>query len=304
MTDLSRSIPTVRRLGKTGLEVSAMAWGMWRFAGDDLDAATARVEAALDAGINFFDPADIYGAGAGGGFGAAEALLGRVFARAPSLRKGVVLATKGGIQMGVPYNSSADYLVAACEASLQRMGVDRVELYQIHRPDSLAHPAEVAAAFDKLRAAGKIAEAGVSNYAPSQVAALRAHLPFELASTQPEFSALAIAPLSDGVLDQAMEIGLGVMAWSPLGGGRLGGDSDDPRVKAVAAALDEIAQRQGVSRASVAYAWIMAHPSAPIAIVGSQRPERIAQSVESLKVRLSRAEWYAVLTASRGVRLP
>jgi predicted oxidoreductase len=303
MSDLSRSTTSRRKLGKTGLEVSALAWGMWRFAGDDLDAATTRVEAALQAGIDFFDTADIYGAG-GAGFGTAEALLGRVFARAPSLRQGVVLATKGGIEMGVPYNSSAAYLVAACEASLKRLGVERVELYQIHRPDSLAHPAEVAAAFDQLRSAGKIAEAGVSNYTPSQVAALRAHLPFELASTQPEFSALTIAPISDGVLDQAMQHGMGVMAWSPLGGGRLGGALDDARVTAVATALDEIAARQGVSRASVAYAWIMAHPSGAIPIVGSQQPERIASSAEALKVSLSRAEWYAILTASRGERLP
>ena len=303
MSDLSRSTTSRRKLGKTGLEVSALAWGMWRFAGDDLDAATARVEAALAAGIDFFDTADIYGAG-GDGFGAAEALLGRVFARAPSLRQNIVLATKGGIEMGVPYNSSAAYLVAACEASLKRLGVERVELYQIHRPDSLAHPAEVAAALDQLRSAGKIAEAGVSNYTPPQVAALRAYLPFELASTQPEFSALAIAPISDGVLDQAMQHGMGVMAWSPLGGGRLGGASDDKRVQTVATALDEIAERQGVSRASVAYAWIMAHPSGAIPIVGSQQPERIAESVEALKVSLSRAEWYAVLTASRGERLP
>ena len=303
MSDLSRSTTSRRKLGKTGLEVSALAWGMWRFAGDDLDAATARVEAALSAGIDFFDTADIYGAG-GDGFGAAEALLGRVFARAPSLRQNIVLATKGGIEMGVPYNSSAAYLIAACEASLKRLGVERVELYQIHRPDSLAHPAEVAAAFEQLRTAGKIAEAGVSNYTPSQVAALRAHLPFELASTQPEFSALTIAPISDGVLDQAMQHGMGVMAWSPLGGGRLGGASDDKRVQTVATVLDEIAGRQGVSRASVAYAWIMAHPSGAIPIVGSQQPERIAASVEALKVSLSRAEWYAVLTASRGERLP
>ena len=303
MSDLSRSTTSRRKLGKTGLEVSALAWGMWRFAGDDLDAATARVEAALAAGIDFFDTADIYGAG-GDGFGAAEALLGRVFARAPSLRQNIVLATKGGIEMGVPYNSSAAYLIAACEASLKRLGVERVELYQIHRPDSLAHPAEVAAAFEQLRTAGKIAEAGVSNYTPSQVAALRAHLPFELASTQPEFSALTIAPISDGVLDQAMQHGMGVMAWSPLGGGRLGGASDDKRVQTVATVLDEIAGRQGVSRASVAYAWIMAHPSGAIPIVGSQQPERIAASTEALKVSLSRAEWYAVLTASRGERLP
>ena len=296
--------PTRRTLGKAGPVVSPMAWGMWRFTGEDLDAATARVEAALAAGINFFDTADIYGLSRTGGFGAAEALLGRVFARAPSLRAGIVLATKGGIEVGVPYNSSADYLVGACEASLKRMGVERVELYQIHRPDSLAHPAEVAAAFERLRTAGKIGEAGVSNYTPAQVAALRAHMPFPLASTQPEFSALAIEPVSDGVLDQAMEFGLTVMAWSPLGGGRLGGLANDAHAAAVAEVLDALSHRHEVSATSIAYAWIMAHPARPIPIVGSQQPGRIADSVEALKVSLTRAEWYSVLTAARGAPLP
>ena len=281
-----------------------MAWGMWRFAGDDLDAATARVEAALEAGINFFDTADIYGLGRAG-FGAAEALLGRVLARAPALRGRMVLATKGGIEPGVPYNSSADYLTGACEASLRRLGVERVDLYQIHRPDSLAHPAEVAAAFDRLRAAGKIAEAGVSNYTPAQVAALAAHMPFPLASTQPEFSPLTIEPLSDGVLDQAMELGLTVMAWSPLGGGRLGAQgSGDQRVIALTDTLNQLAHKHGVAPAAIAYAWIMAHPARPIPIVGTQNPDRIRASAEALTVKLSRAEWYSILTVSRGKPLP
>ena len=280
-----------------------MAWGMWRFAGDDLAAATARVEAALEAGINFFDTADIYGGRAG--FGAAETLLGRVLAASPALRGKMVLATKGGIQPGVPYNSSTDYLVGACEASLKRLGVEQVELYQIHRPDSLAHPAEVAAAFDKLRTAGKIAEAGVSNYTPAQVAALAAHMPFPLASTQPEFSPLAIEPVSDGVLDQAMQLGLSVMAWSPLAGGRLGAQgSADQRVISLTDTLDQLAHKHGVASASIVYAWIMAHPSRPIPIVGSQNPDRIRASAEALGVQLSRAEWYSILTVSRGAPLP
>jgi predicted oxidoreductase len=282
-----------------------MAWGMWRLAGDDLASATARVEAALEAGINFFDTADIYGPDNGEPFGAAEALLGRVLAAAPSLRERMIIATKGGIEMGVPYNSSAEYLVNACEASLRRLGVERVELYQIHRPDSLTHPAEVAGAFEKLRVAGKIAEAGVSNYTTAQVAALAAHMPFPLASIQPEFSALTIGPVSDGVLDQAMELGLGVMAWSPLGGGRLGGAGvADARAKAVIGALDVLAKDHRASREAIAYAWIMAHPAKPIPIVGSQRPERIAASAEALNIALSRTEWYGVLTAAREEPLP
>ena len=284
--------------------MSPLAWGMWRFRGDDLDASTALVETALDTGINLFDTADIYGPDNGEAFGAAEALLGRVFARDPGLRGRMVLATKGGIEMGVPYNSSAAYLVAACEASLRRLGVDHIDLYQIHRPDSLAHPAEVARALDDLRRAGKIGEAGVSNHTPAQVAALAAHLPFRLAAIQPEFSPLAIEPISDGVLDQAMQMGLGVLAWSPLGQGRLGAPAPEGRAGAVAAVLDTLAADHGVSRTAMAYAWILAHPARPIPIVGSQQAARIREAAQALTVTLTRAEWYRVLTAARGTPLP
>ncbi len=279
--------------------VSPMAWGMWRYSGDDVKAGRDRVEAALEAGLTFMDTADIYGPDNGEGFGAAEALLGRVFADSPGLRDRIVLATKAGIEMGVPYNSSASYLVSACEASLRRMGVERVELFQIHRPDTLAHPAEVAGALDRLRQAGKIAEAGVSNHTTAQVAALRTHMTFPLASVQPEFSAACIAPLYDGVLDQAQELNLGVMAWSPLGGGRLVGAGSH-----ITDALDAVAKARGATREAAALAWIMAHPARPIPIVGSQRPDRIRASADALDIQFSRAEWYAVLTAARGEPLP
>ncbi len=295
--------PEWRALGQSGLRVSPLAWGMWRFCGGDAAAGAALVHAALEAGITLFDTADIYGPDNGEAFGAAEALLGAVLAREPALRARMVLATKGGIEMGVPYNSSARYLVSACEASLRRLGVEQVELYQIHRPDVLAHPAEVARALTALREAGKIREAGVSNYSATQIRALVAHLPFPLAAVQPEFSALSIGPLADGVLDLAQELGLGVLAWSPLGGGRLG-VPQDARAVAVAGVLDRLAAREGVSRSAVAYAWIMAHPAGCIPIVGSQQVARIAEAPAALRVRLSRADWYEVLTAARGEKLP
>ena len=267
------------------MAVSPLAWGMWRFRGEDLAAATTLVETALEAGINLFDTADIYGPDNGEPFGAAEALLGRVFAADPGLRNRMVLATKGGIEMSVPYNSSAAYLTAACEASLRRLGVDHIDLYQIHRPDSLAHPAEVARALDDLRRSGKIGEAGVSNHTPAQVAALVAHLPFKLATIQPEFSALVIEPVSDGVLDQAMQLGLGVLAWSPLGQGRLAVDAPEGRPGQVAAVLDSLATDHGVSRTAMAYAWIMAHPARPIPIVGSQQSARIREAIRAMTAR-------------------
>jgi predicted oxidoreductase len=276
---------------------------MWRFAGEDVAAAEARVQAALDAGVTLFDTADIYGPDNGEPFGAAEALLGKVLARNPTLATRMVIATKGGISMGVPYDSSAGHLAAAIDASLRRLGVDQVALWQIHRPDLLTHPAEAARALETAHAAGKIGAIGVSNFTASQVAALAAHSALPLVSTQPEFSPLALGSLFDGVLDQAMARDMTVLAWSPLGGGRLG-DPRDERTRAVAAALDVKAEACGVSRAAAAYSWIMAHPSRAIPIVGAQTLARIAEIPNAYRPTWTRAEWYAVLVASMGVSLP
>ena len=292
-----------RDLGKSGITVGPIAWGMWRFRGTDAKSARTLVEVALEAGIDLFDTADIYGPDNGEPFGAAEDLLGKVLAEAPGLRDRFVLATKGGIEMGTPYNSSPAYLAGAVEASLRRLGVERIDLWQIHRPDHLAHPEETARTFETLTAQGKVRAFGVSNHTPAQTAALMAHVRVPLATIQPEFSPLVIDALSDGVLDQALEHGLGVLAWSPLAGGRLAVPSE-PRALAVAKALTTVAEEFGVSVSAAAYAWIMAHPSAAIPIVGSQKPHRILDAANALKVTFTRAQWYAVLTAARGTPLP
>lgn len=302
MTDLSTP-PKTRPLHPGGPDISSVGWGMWRFAGSDLAAAQGRVEAALDAGVTLFDTADIYGPDNGEAFGAAEALFGKVLNASPGLRQRIVVATKGGIVIGTPYDSSPTYLQAAIDASLSRMGLEHVALWQIHRRDLLTHPQEVARTLEDARTAGKIGAIGVSNYAPVELSALQTFLPVPIASTQPEFSPLAIAPLSDGVLDQAMAAGMAVLAWSPLGGGRLGSPTEGKPL-AVAQALDKVAERYGVSRAAAAYSWIMAHPAHPIPLVGTQTPARIAEIPDSYKPRWSRVDWYAVLTAARGVPLP
>ncbi len=297
------SAPPSRPLGQSGIVVSSLAWGMWRFAGDDVNAARDRVEAALAAGVTLFDTADIYGPDNGEPFGAAEALLGRVFAEAPGLRSAMVLATKGGIRMGVPYDSSPAYLRTAIDSSLSRMGVDRVELYQIHRPDLLTHPQEAARALEDAQRAGKIAAIGVSNHTAAQTTALASFLTVPLVSQQPEFSALRTEPLFDGVFDEAMTHDRALMAWSPLGGGRIAQPADE-RSRAVAALLDAKAQDAGVSRTAAAYSWIMTHPAHPIPIVGTQTPARIAELSDAHKPRWTRADWYAVLQASIGANLP
>ncbi len=294
-----------RKLGNSEIEVSTIAWGMWRLAENGRTAADAAklVHAALDAGMNFLDTADIYGFDGAGGFGDAEALLGEVLAAEPALRARMVLASKGGIMPPLPYDQSAAYLASAIDASLKRLRTDTIDLYQIHRPDILAHPQEVARTLDDAVKAGKVRTLGVSNFTIHQVAALNQFLDNKLVSTQPEISPLRITCFENGELDQAMMLGLTPLAWSPLGGGRLANPQSE-RDKAVAVELDRVAGAQGVSRTVAAYSWLMAHPAGIIPIVGSQQPGRIAEAAEAYKVRWSRQDWYAVLVAARGERLP
>ncbi|QGN53849.1 aldo/keto reductase family oxidoreductase [Novosphingobium sp. Gsoil 351] len=291
------------RIGLQGPEIAPIAWGMWRFAGRSRAEGAALVHAALDAGIDLFDTADIYGFDGSGGFGDAEALLGEVLTAEPGLRSRMVLASKGGIRPPLPYDQSPAYLAEAIDASLRRLKVERIDLWQIHRPDILAHPQEVAKALDQARTAGKIGEVGVSNFTQIQIGALAAFLDRPLAATQPEISPLRIEPIENGELDQAMVLGLVPLAWSPLGGGRLA-DPQDARAKAVAAALDAVGRDRGVSRTVAAYSWLMAHPAGIVPIVGSQQAERIAEAAQALAVRWTREEWYAVLVAARGEGLP
>jgi predicted oxidoreductase len=283
--------------------VGPLSFGLWRYTNTDVAAAQGVLEAALDTGMNLIDNADVYGFDWGGtGFGQVEEILGTVLAAAPELRDRMVLASKGGIIPPLPYDSSPTYLRGACEASLTRMGVDVIDLYQIHRPDMYAHPADVAAVLTELRDAGKIREVGISNHTPAQIAALQAHLDFPIVANQPEFSANRLDPMRDGTLDQCMQLGITPLAWSPLAGGSLAtGDGINAELLAV---LDQLAERESVDRGHIAMAFVLAHPSKPIAIVGSQNLDRIAASVKALDVQLDRSDVYAIVQASEGVPLP
>ena len=298
MSDLA--LPLARlKLGPDGLDISPLSWGMWRLAGTRTEAATL-VHAALDHDINLLDTADIYGFDGSTGFGDAEALLGEVLAADPSLRGRMVLATKGGIRPPLPYDQSSGYLQQAIEASLRRLRTEHIDLYQIHRPDILAHPQEVARTLEDAVRAGKIGQVGVSNFTIHQIDALQHYLAVPLASTQPEISPLRITCFENGELDQAMRLGLRPLAWSPLGGGRLL-QPESQRDQAVAAALDAVYPED---RTVAALSWLMAHPAGIVPILGTQRPERIAAAAKAREVRWNRKHWYAVLVAARGERLP
>ena len=293
---------TARRLPGTDLTIGPIGYGCWRLT-SDVAHATEMITTALDNGLDLVDTADVYGLDWGGsGFGTNEELLGEVISASPGLRDRMVLATKGGILPPTPYDSSSSYLIKALDDSLRRLQTDRVDLYMIHRPDMYAHPEHVAQVLEGFVAAGKVRAVGVSNHTPAQTDALQAFLDIPLAVTQPQFSAAHLDPMRDGTLDQAMRDGIVPLAWSPLAGGRLAtGQGLRPELMAK---LHELGAREGVHNTVIALAFVLAHPSRPVAIVGSQKPERLVEATQALSVSLDRNDLYDIIEASEGVPLP
>jgi predicted oxidoreductase len=291
---LALSVPEKRRL----------AYGFWRYREDEIDDAVEMLALARENGINHFDTADVYGGPSG--FGGCERLLGAVRNRAPELFEGAVLATKIGIEPGSLYNSSPAYLNAACDASLSRLRVERIDLLYIHRPDLLTHPAELARTLDGLVASGKVAAVGVSNFTPAEFDALSRHMKAAIAVHQLEFSAAHIDPLFDGTLDQAMAHSTAVAAWSPLAGGRLGGSDSatTPAISRVRETLRRISKQAGITPAAAALAFLHRHPAPVTPILGTRKRERLRDCLKANDCTLSRTDWYAIVEACRGERMP
>lgn len=286
--------------------LSPIVAGCWRMAewGFDVASRVRWIEDALALGVSAFDHADVYGDYR------AEAMFGEALAAAPGLRDRLRLVTKCGIKLVSAqrpahrvksYDTSHAHVVASVEASLRALRTDRIDLLLIHRPDALMDPAALARTFEALKAAGKVLHVGVSNHAPSQLALLqRFHA---LAAHQVEFSPLQPAALDDGTLDQCLMLGLRPMAWSPLGGGRLFA-SDAAAAVRLRDALASLGARHGVSPSTLAYAWILRHPSAPLPVTGSGRSDRLREAVDALALELPAEDWYAVLEAARGAPVP
>lgn len=309
-------------IGRSSLISTRLAYGCWRLVGtwEPKEVTPQRIEhgkkavrAAIDAGYTLFDHADIYCSGV------CEQVFGDVLRENSRLRDGMLIATKCGIRFaGEPskdapfrYDFSAQHIIASCEGSLKRLGVETVDLYQLHRPDWLMNPQEVASAFEQLRRQGKVREFGVSNFTPSQVALLARFLPMPLIVHQVQIHLADLTCFIDGTLDQCIAERMTPLAWSPLGGGLLGTggkvDAEHPRRAVLSKLLDVmdlIAAQYGSTRTVIALAWLMRHPSAIIPIVGSNRPERIAEATKADAVELTREHWYALLEAARGERLP
>jgi len=301
-------------LGNSPLRCSRLAYGCWRLGSTAEGRADDKraVLAAFDSGYTLFDHADIYGRGEG------ERIFGEVLRETPGMRERVVIVTKAGVRRaddppGSPYhyNLSGEHLVRACEGSLQRLGIETIDVFLLHRADWLADPADVAAAFSRLQKAGKVRFFGVSNCRPSLVTALQAACPMPLTAHQVEISLARLAAFEDGTLDQCLALKLSPMAWSPLGGGQLADGArrllkyqEGYRTDRILPALDARARERGVTRSTLALAWLLKHPSGILPIVGSTNPDRIRDAVRATEIHLSREDWYQLLAAARAEPLP
>ncbi len=289
-----------RALGNN-VRISPLGYGCWRLVNMPMTEARERIEHVLAHGMNLIDTADVYGLDWGGtAFGSAEELLGEVLKDAPGLRDQMVLASKGGIIPGVPYDSAN--LEQACNDSLRRLGVECLDLYQIHRPDMLTHPEETARVLQRLKDSGKVRAFGVSNYTTDQTSALMAYLPGEIISQQLQYSALHLDPLFDGTFDQCMQHQQTLLVWSPLAGGRLGDPSTMP--DGLVSVLQTLAEREGVDLPTIGLAFVLAHPARPVALLGSLNLERLTLAQQALRVQLDRADVYQVIQAAMGESLP
>lgn len=310
-------------LGTSALQTSRLAYGCWRIAGtsdpaevtpEKEDRGRRAVAAAMEAGYTLFDHADIYCRGH------AETIFGQVMKENPSIRDEIVIATKCGIRFpGEPwsdspqrYDFSAEHIIQSCEASMKRLRVDTIDLFQLHRPDYLVDPDEVAGAFNQLMRSGKVREFGVSNFRPSLLTALRQACPMPLVVHQVEISLAKLDCFTDGTLDQCWIEKLTPLAWSPLGGGVLGapeiasgvGPERHPVSAHLQEVLSHVAEERGVSRAVIALAWLLKHPSKIVPIIGSIEPDRILDATKATEIELTRDEWYRLLLAARGEKLP
>jgi len=252
--------------------------------------ASETIHAALDAGVVLFDTADAYSKGEDD-FGHNERLLAQ--ALADRREHALVVATKGGhTRPGGRWelDGSPDYLRAACEASLRRLGVESIDLYQLHRPDPKVPFAESVGALRDLRDAGKIVHAGLSNVTVDQL--VEAEAIVDIAAVQNELSLGYTAPLHNGEVAACEERGIPFLAWSPLGG--IDNANGASRIRPVREAAD----RHGVSVQRVVLAWLLSHGEQVVPIPGASRPESIRDSAASPELRLEPEELERISAAA------
>lgn len=292
------------QVGKSNLQFSRLVYGVWRLADAEdtsIKHVREKIDLCLDQGITTFDHADIYGDYE------CEKLFGKALADDPSLRSQMQLISKCDIALMSDkfpdrrvkfYDTSAEYVRASVEQSLQNLSTDYLDLLLIHRPDPFMNAAETGAALDQLIDSGKVKAVGVSNFEVWDWRLLQANMRHPLVANQVEMSLLQRDAFTNGNLSAMQLDSLTPMAWSPLGGGALFGDT--PETRRLAPIFERLAQEQGASVDHVALAWLLAHPANILPVVGTNNPSRIKSLSNILDIEIDRETWFELWTAAAG----
>ena len=295
-----------------GRSLSRMAYGVWRLSEAQdcsVNANLARIDACLAQGITTFDHADIYGDYR------CEALFGEAIKARPELKDRIEIVTKTDIMLLSSqwpdtrvkhYDTSPAHVRASVDRSLSRIGVDVIDLLLIHRPDPLVDAQALGECLDSLIDSGKLRGVGVSNFMPWDVDLLQSRMKHKLQTNQLELSLLHTTPFSNGQLAHAQQHGMPVMAWSPLGGGRLHAQAHTAGTAAarLAPKLAQLAQASGTDTTAVAMAWLMHHPVQVLPVMGSNQLARIGRFAEAARVPMDRQTWYELYELANGHEVP
>ena len=304
-----------RQLGHSGLRVSALTLGTMTFGGrdrfslvgdTDVAGATRQIDMCLDRGVNFIDTADVYSGGV------SEEILGKAI---KGRRDRVLIATKARMPMGDGPNDaglSRHHLIAGCEASLRRMGIDHIDLFQVHEWDGQTPLEETLEALDTLVKSGKVRYVGASNYAGWQLMkalGVADRHGYQRFVTQQIYYSLQSRDAEYELVPMAVDQGIGILVWSPLAGGLLSGkfrradkglegsraltDWAEPPVRNEEQLLDtievlvEIGEAHGVSAAQVALAWLLGRPGVVSLIIGARTDEQLEDNLAAAELQLS-----------------
>ncbi|WP_160063789.1 aldo/keto reductase [Psychromonas sp. L1A2] len=294
-------------MASEGPSFSKLIQGYWRL-NDWRMSPQARLtflKQHLELGISTVDNAAIYGN--------SEMLFGEALKLDPSMRDKIEIISKFGIN-GIAsspnekrvshYDSSKAAIITSTENSLRRLGVEKLDALLVHRPDFLMNADQVAAAFYELKRSGKVDHFGVSNFTPSQFSLLQSRLDKPLITNQVEINQINTHNIENGVLDQLQEYRVRPMAWSCLAGGAIFNEQS-PQISRLCSCLKEVAKETGAtSITQVIFAWVLKHPSKPVALIGSGKITRVHNVVAALTLKMTTEQWYRIWVASKGCPVP
>lgn len=299
------------RLGTSDLEVSEVSLGCMRIGGMEPSKIDELISTSLEAGIDFYDHADIYGGGK------CEEVFAASVARLGIDRSKLVLQSKCGIRKGF-FDFSKEHILTSVDGILSRLDTDYLDVLLLHRPDTLIEPEEVAEAFDTLVQNGKVRNFGVSNFNPQQVELLQTSLPMKLQANQLQLSVMHTGMIDQGltvnmkhensvdrdggILDYCRLKKITIQPWSPFQFGFFEGVFiDHPKFPELNKVLDAMSEKYGVTKTGLAIAWIQRHPAKMQSVLGTTNPGRVKEVAEAVKIDLSRPDWYEIYRAAGNI---